>query len=663
MKIKLYFDKGNLGRLAVAMIFAAVLFWKIGFSVWALPLFGACYFLFKSLEVELSEKIPWVWTGLMIGASSIFTAYHVQYLLLDAELRAKITQPKMLLNILCCLVVFLAVQVFTNNTGLTCMISHIFLVSLAGINYFVYLFRGNEFIFSDLKSIQTGLSVAGNYEFVMDDRAGYVILISTLYVALIRKLHVSFKKRVPMAIICISLAVLSGVYIGHKTEYIVTETWEQKGSYRNGYILNFVLSVRDCFIAAPDGYSSEAVKALEEQYSGGDSGGKKQGEKDAASAYADVAADPGEKPTIIVVMSESYADLSVVGDFSTNIDVAPYFHSLKENAIHGYALSSVFGAKTPNSEWEFMTGNSMAFLPSGSVVYQQYISKTPTSIVSNLKNDGYTCVAMHPYYETGWSRNAVYPDLGFDETHFIDDFDQTKLLREYITDQELYDKIIKRYENRKNNEKLFFMGITMQNHGGYTETYDNFPENYYKVGRSYTDANQYLSLVHESDEAVKNLISYFSKVDDPVEIIFFGDHQPSLNSNFYPILNGKGLTGLTEDELEKLYTVPFFIWTNYDTPEETVDITSLDYLSTMALERAGIELPAYNKFLADMQEVVPAINSRGYYSKSKGCYLHIDEAEGEEKEWIEKYHMLQYNSMFDKKNRSSFFFPYNLKSK
>ena len=315
MKIKLYFDKGNLGRLAVAMIFAAVLFWKIGFSVWALPVFGACYFLFKSLEVELSEKIPWVWTGLMIGASSIFTAYHVQYLLLDAELRAKVTQPKMLRNILCCLVVFLAVQVFTNNTGLTCMISHIFLVSLAGINYFVYLFRGNEFIFSDLKSIQTGLSVAGNYEFVMDDRAGYVILISTLYVALIRKLHVSFKKRVPMAIICISLAVLSGVYIGHKTEYIVTETWEQKGSYRNGYILNFVLSVRDCFIAAPDGYSSEAVKALEEQYSGGDSGGKKQGEKDAASAYADVAADPGEKPAIIVVMSESYADLSVVGDF------------------------------------------------------------------------------------------------------------------------------------------------------------------------------------------------------------------------------------------------------------------------------------------------------------------------------------------------------------
>ena len=200
----------------------------------------------------------------------------------------------------------------------------------------------------------------------------------------------------------------------------------------------------------------------------------------------------------------------------------------------------------------------------------------------------------------------------------------------------------------------------MQNHGGYGEAYDNFHEGVYKIGRSYTDANQYLSLVHESDKAVENLINYFSKVDDPVEIVFFGDHQPSLNSNFYPLLNGKGLSGLTEDELEKLYTVPFFIWTNYDTPEETVDITSLNYLSTLTLERAGISLPEYNKFLADMMEVVPAINSRGYYSKSQGCYLHLDEATGEEAEWINRYNILQYNSKKKKKGRSNVFFSYNI---
>ena len=362
--------------------------------------------------------------------------------------------------------------------------------------------------------------------------------------------------------------------------------------------------------------------------------------------------------TIIVVMSESYADLSVVGNFSTNIDLTPFYDSLEENTIKGHALSSVFGAKTPNSEWEFLTGNSMAFLPSGSVVYQQYITDTPTSLVSNLKNIGYTCVAMHPYYDTGWSRNIVYPNMGFDETHFIDDFDQTKILRDYITDQELYEKIVDRYESKKSNEDLFIMSISMQNHGGYTEKYDNFDEKARMLGINYPDVNQYLSLIHESDSALEYLISYFEKVDDPVEIVFFGDHQPSLSSSFYPYLNGKGLGGLTLSELENLYTVPFFIWTNYDSDKESVELTSLNYLSTLALERAGIALPAYNQFLADMMEEIPAVNSRGFYSKSQGKFLHVEDAAGEDAKWLKNYEILQYNNMFDKRNKSELFFPY-----
>ena len=84
----------------------------------------------------------------------------------------------------------------------------------------------------------------------------------------------------------------------------------------------------------------------------------------------------------------------------------------------------------------------------------------------------------------------MYPDLGFDETHFIDDFDQTKILREYITDRELYEKIINRYESRAANEDLFIMSISMQNHGGYTEKYDNFDEKVRLLGLNYPDVNQ-----------------------------------------------------------------------------------------------------------------------------------------------------------------------------
>ena len=628
MKIKLYFEKENLIRLAVAVVFAAVLFAVIRFPVWVLFGFGVLYFGIKSLKIELNEKLTWLWSAIMLGTGGIFTAYHIQYLLLDAELRAKISDNKMLLNVLCCLVVFLAVQVFTDNTGLTCLISHIVLLSLAGINYFVYLFRGNEFIFSDLKSIQTGLSVAGNYEFVLDARAGYVILLSTLYVAFIRKLHVSFKKRIPISIVCISLAILCCVYIGKHTQGVVTETWEQKGSYRNGYILNFVLSIRDCFIAEPDGYSKEAVKELEDQYS-----------KEADTNTGETE----KKPTIIVVMSESYADLSVVGNFSTNIDLTPFYDSLEENTIKGHALSSVFGAKTPNSEWEFLTGNSMAFLPSGSVIYQQYITNTPTSLVSNLKNIGYTCVAMHPYYDTGWSRNIVYPNMGFDETHFIDDFDQTKILRDYITDQELYEKIVDRYESKKSNEDLFIMSISMQNHGGYTEKYDNFDEKARMLGINYPDVNQYLSLIHESDSALEYLISYFEKVDDPVEIVFFGDHQPS-DTVAAPILamNGMQWNALDEEQQKLRYQVPYVIWANYDIDEEQNADTSANYLGAEVLKRAGVPTDAYQNFLLTLKESYPVISAVRTV-EADGSETPAKEEHGE----MDIYRKLQYYFMFD----------------
>ena len=601
--------------------------------------------VFNNIKAFLgNKKLHWLWTVLLVVAGTTFTTYMVQYLLLEPELFEKLSDTKWELNRGCVLVVYLIVLCVTNRVGLSAIISHAFFVVLAFVNYYVYLFRENEFIFADIRSIGTGLSVAGNYKLELSERGWHVILASLVFFVIAAFFRITFKKAIYLRLLSGLTAVLLCITIAIEIDGINTETWEQKGSYKNGYVLNFVLSARDSFVAAPDGYELETIEKLEQTY---------------ASMQQNPLGDSlTEMPTIIVVMNESFADLSVIGELKTNKPLTPFMDSLYENTIKGYALSSVFGAKTPNSEWEFMTGGSMAFLPVGSVVYQQYMNDEPSSMVSTLKNEGYTCVAMHPYYETGWSRDLVYPTLGFDESYFMEHFDQSQLIRKYISDEELYSKIIERYESRKVNENLFIMSISMQNHGGYATSYDNFPENYYKIGRSYTDANQYFSLIRESDNALRDFVNYFETVDEPVEIIFFGDHQPSLNRKFYEILNGKGLSGLTLGELQALYTVPFFIWTNYDTPEETVEITSLNYLSTLALERAGIDLPPYNQFMADMMEVVPAINSRGYYSIEHGKYLHVEDALGKELEWLKKYESLQYNGLFDTKNKSSIFFPY-----
>lgn len=641
MRIRLKFEREDIYWIIATSVLAIVLFTQVPFSGMALAVFLLSYAGIKWLVMEWKESLAWLWTTLGIIFSSVLSIHMVQYLLLDAELRAKIKDDKLWLNIVCAMVLYTVVQSVTNNLAVTCMISHTTLMLLAAVNYFVFMFRGNEFIFSDIRSAATGLSVAGNYTFTIDDRAVYVILLSALFFSFIRKCNISFvDKKVWMRAVCVSAAILGSIYVAGETKSTVTETWEQKGSYKNGYVLNFILSVRDYFVQPPEGYSLEKIAALE-------------------SDYMQYAGDmPEEKPTVIVIMSESYSDLSVVGNLVTNEEVTPYYNSLKENTIKGYALSSVFGAKTANSEWEFMSGNSMAFLPDGAVVYQQYISEEPTTLVSNMKNFGYQCVALHPYYETGWSRNLVYPDIGFDEMYFLEHFDENEMVRRYISDEEYYNKIIERFESKSGNEDLFIMSISMQNHGGYTEKYESFPENIQVLGGKYEDANQYLSLLNKSDKALENFITYFENVEEPVEIVFFGDHLPSLKSKFFKSLNGKGLSGLNLQELQKLYTIPFMIWTNYDTEEVEVEISSINYLSTLALERSGLPMPAYNQFLMELMKRIPAINSRGYYSVSEEKYKYFDEAEGEEAEWIHKYEMLQYNNMFDLKEQSELFFPY-----
>lgn len=642
MKFQIEFKKKTFIPTAIAFIVMLGFCLYSGKTPLMAVLFGAIYFAIKNITVTLTPKLNGLWVALEVIVCSLFTELLIHHMLLLPEDRVRITKEKWILNLLCCLVAYLVMICITARPKIACMITYIVLMSLAGINYFVYKFRGNEFSFNDFKAIFTGLSVASEYKFTLDTRAAMAVVLSIVFVAAIRKINLEFKRIYMLRGTTLCVAVISIVYLVGKTEYIVTETWEQKGSYRNGYILNFVLGIRDSFVEKPEGYSVDTIKMLEDQYG--------VTETDANTQASE------EAPVIIAIMNESFADLGVIGNLQTNEPVTPFLDSMQTNITKGYALSSVFGAKTPNSEWEFLTGNTMAYLPSGSVAYQQYVSEGAYSLVGTLKNQGYQCIAMHPYYSTGWSRNKIYPLLGFEESYFMDDFNQNHIVREYITDQELYDKIIAQYEAKKKGDKMFIMSITMQNHGGYNDKYDNFTENIRMTNGYYPDVNQYLSLVNTSDAALQNLIHYFSNVDEKVEIVFFGDHQPSLNNNFYVSLNGNGLSGLTLEQLEDLFTVPFFIWTNYET-ETTTDVhTSLNYLSTMVLDKAGIELPPYEKFLCDMQKDIPAMNARGYYSAKDGCFKHYQDADGEEAEMLNYYQILQYNSMFDKRHKSEVFF-------
>lgn len=508
---------------------------------------------------------------------------------------------------------------------------------IASINSFVWQFRGREILFTDLHSTGTALMVAKEFlpTFSLRMALGLSLWLLVFFSQFSLPPHCSPPKK-HFHMICLLTALCMLVTVGFSITDLKMHTWGGSGSNQNGFFINFALSIRDSFVKEPENYSETIIQDITSRYL--------------------PAENTGNTPNIIIIMNESFVDLRVLGDnFKTNQSVMPFYDSLKENTIKGYALASVYGGSTANSEFEFLTGSSMSFYPSGSTPYQQYISNNLFSLPWLLASYGYDTLGTHPFSETSWSRSLIYPFLGFNESSFIDDYPQQDFVRNWVSDKEMYNHILKKL-SASSNQKQFIFGITMQNHGGYAYNGDDFTPNISLVGYSkeYPAAEQYLSLVNESDRALEYFLTALEENQNNTIVLFFGDHFPGLSGEFYNEIHGGAFSTLDEQMLK--YTVPFFIWANYDIEEYTVECTSLNYLSRYLLEAAGFNLPEYYSFLSDLEQAIPSMNTLGYYSNTEDCYLPYEEAEGKELEWIHTYNMVQYNQIFDKLNTNDVFF-------
>ena len=103
----------------------------------------------------------------------------------------------------------------------------------------------------------------------------------------------------------------------------------------------------------------------------------------------------------------------------------------------------------------------------------------------------------------------------------------------------------------------------------------------------------------------------------------------------------------------KRYQVPFMIWANYGIKSSLIDKISINYLSTLMMETAGLKLTDFQKFLLDMYQDIPSISANGFYDRQGNLYGwdDLDEADEKLQEWIREYRIVQYNYLFDEKNR------------
>lgn len=507
-----------------------------------------------------------------------------------------------------------------------------FLFTLA--NAYVMEFRGNALTPSDFLSIQTAANVAAEYNFKPSATMLYALLLmAILLLAVYCMPRLDAPRTTPRVLAQASVLVLCAFWVLQSTAGVQPLRWSNEGAQYNGYLFNFILQLKDIRVSQPVGYAEYVIEDLTPQYP--------------------QECIPASKPDIIVIMDESFADFRVFNEaFGTDADIMPYIDSLCDNTIRGFLAASVFGGSTANSEYECLSGNTMAFLPNGSIVYQQYYSEESWSLVSFLKGQGYDCTAMHPYHANGWMRDIIYPKMGFEELYFLPDFPQEQLIREYVSDREMFEQIIRIQESQDADTPLFLFGVTMQNHGGYAYEGAYFQNTVSVEG--YPEASQYLTLARETDRAAEYLIEHYKTVERDTVIVFFGDHMPNVEPAFYEELNG-GPFDTLDDQMKK-QMVPFFVWANFDIEERQIPCSSINYLPLYTLEAAGLPLPPYMQFLKDTEAVIPAINAYGYYSAQEQCFLPLEDASGAEEDAIRAYEYLQYNNMFDSEHRSEHFF-------
>lgn len=493
-------------------------------------------------------------------------------------------------------------------------------------NHYIMRFRSTPFVPWDLLSIKTAKSVANNYDFTPDNRMVVVTMIflggiiGLQFYRFKSQLKVYFRLGaavVVFAMLCLFVGRLQDEQFQtkhHLYPFLFTPTYMTKV---NGMVATFAMDLKYIAVEKPSGYSKKEAEETLSKY------------KETKGANAVI--DEADYPNIIVIMDEAFSDLSVLSKFTTNEDYLPFTRDVLagnvENTVSGYLNVSVCGGNTANTEFEFLTGNTMAFLPMGSIPYQQYIKSERQSLASHLKGLGYETYGMHPYGASGWNRDKIYPLLGLDNNLFINDFPNRRYIRNYVSDKSDFEQIETIYEN-KGDKPLFIFNVTMQNHGSYSEKHDNFtPDVAVESVKSSFSLNQYLSLVKRTDEQIERLLEYFTNQDEKTVIVFFGDHQPN-DYTVSPINRA--------EEEYKRYQVPYFIWANYDIEEKTKADTSANYLAANLLSLLNMPTNEYQNYLLELEKKFPIISTaRQEWSADAS------------KEQLKEYQRLQYYNLFD----------------
>ena len=605
-----------------------------------------------SFLLLLRSKIPNWLINLISIPLSIFLGYFILEYASGFEIYGliaylhQLTFKNIFLSLVTIGIVWTVLFIFSNLVWLSNMLSVIICGGIAIANHYVLMLHGMPLSFLVLRNFTTAMNVIGSYEITLDVhviRMLILIICMIIFALLTRWLSkpekISWKKIATRNGILIFLCILSFYicYLGNnpiKPKKTIGWIWSEayhKYGYAACTVETFFQSIS--VVNEPDGYSQDALESI---------------------SIPQNPQDETQMPDIILILNESFFDLKQVADFETDL---PYMENIAsmENLLKGYAVVPGAGGGTNSAEYELLTSNSLQLMP-GITPFNTVNLNGANSITSHLNQLGYYSLGAHSEPAVNYSRISGYRDLQFQEIHFEEDFTDVDYFhdRHFETDESLYRNLVRWYEAAPAENPRFMYLLTIQNHGGYEM---NPPEHdivhiQNDWGISTEPANEFLTSVHLSDQAFKDLTDYFSTVDRPVVVCMMGDHSPSFVKTFIHDY----YAGAEADLRHR--SVPLLFWANY--PLEDIDLgtISMNYVVPTLLDIANVPLSPYYSYMLQLKQQVPILTSYGnYYDADMNLYGYDSDAGKPFEQMVDNYFYLEYENL-QTSRKQDLFDPY-----
>lgn len=420
---------------------------------------------------------------------------------------------------------------------------------------------------------------------------------------------------------------------------VIPRMWDQKDNYAsNGFVLAFALNLPMATVATPSGYSAEAIERIA-----------------AENKTMPVAA--GERPDVVIVMSESFWDPTRL----PGVTIAPDPILTARSLRSGEVFSPEFGGMTANVEFEALTGFSNAFLPYGSIPYQQYVRTRIPSLATFFRDQGYTTTALHPFQGWFWNRSVVYDAFGFDRFLSEENLPALEKRGPLASDAAMTEEIIRRADAEQ--KPVFIFAVSLQGHGPYEPNrYKDATHAVSAPGLKDRARESVLSFSEgaaDADKGLARLVEWAKGRERPTVIAFFGDHLPPLGEAYVqsgymkePVASRRAPLAQMKAEHE----TPLVIWSSRSGPRTDVGTISPAFLPLEILEAAGMEHPYYTGFLGQVREKFPVVD-RHLLIDRVGQAL-PDWARGDEVDpAVRDFRLLQYDVMFGDRHGIGRFFP------